>query len=274
MAAPKVGQIIDGYRFLGGNHKDPNSWQPAGVEEIAAAKTAGAAEGKMQDRGASSVNQNAFNEAANQLKDLRGIRKSTTGMMESPLGPFAANTGMIGAMEAGSDGLWKGLPGTPGYNLNKELGTVKARLMLANMQKMKNASPTGATGLGQMSNAEGDVLKSTVAPLDVGLPAGQLRQNLDRVREDVILNNPGVNIDAPVDLSQGQSRETIPRNAYYRDPQGNIRQNLNGDRGNPIVRPAQGRAQQAASTGPQNAFAAAKSSSGVRTYNPKTGALE
>lgn len=248
MAAPRVGAIIDGYRFLGGDPNNQGSWQPAGVDEIAAAKTAGTAEGKMQGRASAPVNQNAFNEAANQLKDLRGIRKSATGMMESPLGPLVANTGMIGALEAGSDGIWKGMPGTPGYNLNKELGTVKARLMLANMQKMKNASPTGATGLGQMSNAEGDVLKSTVAPLDVGLPAGQLRQNLDRVREDVILNNPGVNIDAPIDLSQGQSRETIPRNAFYRDPQGNIRQNRNGDRGNPIVRPAAG--QQT-----QNAFA-------------------
>jgi hypothetical protein len=39
----------------------------------------------------------------------------------------------------------------------------------------------------------------------------------------------------PFDLSGGQSRASIPRGAFYRDPSGNIRRNDNGDRGNPIV---------------------------------------
>jgi hypothetical protein len=48
----------------------------------------------------------------------------------------------------------------------------------------------------------------------------------------------GNTLDKPLDLSRGESREAIPRGAYYRDPQGNIRKNENGDRGNPIVRTA------------------------------------
>lgn len=44
--------------------------------------------------------------------------------------------------------------------------------------------------------------------------------------------------DKPFDLSGGQPRSTIPRGTYYRDPQGNIRRNVNGDRGNPIVQPS------------------------------------
>lgn len=43
---------------------------------------------------------------------------------------------------------------------------------------------------------------------------------------------------SPYDLSQGQSRAAIPRAAYYRDPQGNLRRNDNADRGNPIVQPS------------------------------------
>lgn len=39
----------------------------------------------------------------------------------------------------------------------------------------------------------------------------------------------------PFDLSGGQPRASIPRGVYYKDPQGNIRRNDNGDRGNPIV---------------------------------------
>lgn len=273
MAAPKVGQIIDGYRFLGGNHKDPNSWQPAGVEEIAAAKTAGAAEGKMQGRASAPVNQNAFNDAANQLKDVTAARKSV-GFL---------NSGMIGSLstphpdETGKVGLFShGIAGSPGYNLDKDLGTIRARLMFSNLQKLQRGSATGSSGLGPLSNAEGEALRSTVASLDTGLPAGQLRQNLDRVREDVVLNNPGLLADKPYDLSQGQERSTIPRGAYYRDPQGNIRRNDNGDKGNPIIVPARGAVQQrpASPSQPQNAFAAAKPSGGVRTYNPKTGALE
>lgn len=42
--------------------------------------------------------------------------------------------------------------------------------------------------------------------------------------------------DNPYDLSQGQSRATLPRAAYYTDPQGNLRRNDNADFGNPIVR--------------------------------------
>lgn len=45
-------------------------------------------------------------------------------------------------------------------------------------------------------------------------------------------------VSDPFDLSGGQSRNSVPMNAFYRDPQGNIRKNINGDRGNPIVRPA------------------------------------
>jgi hypothetical protein len=40
---------------------------------------------------------------------------------------------------------------------------------------------------------------------------------------------------APYDLSGGQSRATISRGSYYRDPDGNIRRNENADKGNPIV---------------------------------------
>jgi hypothetical protein len=40
---------------------------------------------------------------------------------------------------------------------------------------------------------------------------------------------------APFDLSGGQSRWSIPKDTYYRDPEGNIRLNENFDEGNPIV---------------------------------------
>lgn len=39
----------------------------------------------------------------------------------------------------------------------------------------------------------------------------------------------------PFDLSAGQSRASIPRGAFYTDPQGNLRRNDNADAGNPII---------------------------------------
>lgn len=42
----------------------------------------------------------------------------------------------------------------------------------------------------------------------------------------------------PIDLSAGQSRAGLAPGVYYRDPDGNVRRNENGDAGNPIVVPA------------------------------------
>lgn len=184
------------------------------------------------------VDQNAFNDAANQLKDVRGARESVTGFWEAPIkgiplpATIMSNTGLVGA-------LTRGIPGSPGYNLDRDLGTIRSRLLLQNLSRLKRQSPTGSTGLGPLSNAEGETLKTTVAALDTGLPAGQLRQNLDRVREQTLLDQPGLTPDTAYDLSGGQSRNTIPRGAYYRDKSGNIRINKNGDGGNPIYRAAQ-----------------------------------
>jgi hypothetical protein len=51
---------------------------------------------------------------------------------------------------------------------------------------------------------------------------------------------PGASARNPLTLAQGQSRSTIPNGAYYRDPQGNVRRNDNGDRGNPVIVKAPG----------------------------------
>lgn len=42
---------------------------------------------------------------------------------------------------------------------------------------------------------------------------------------------------SPFDLSGGESRASLPKGAIYRDPQGNLRRNDNGDAGNPILPP-------------------------------------
>lgn len=58
-------------------------------------------------------------------------------------------------------------------------------------------------------------------------------------------------LENPLDFSRGQSRATAPRGAYYRDPQGNVRRNDNGDLGNPVIRRGQRGSQGIAPTAEQ-----------------------
>lgn len=236
MAAPKVGAIIDGYRFLGGDPNSESSWQPAGVDEITAAKTEGAARGKMDARGDGTPTQSAFDDAQVMLRDIGGAKKSVQGVMDG-VPVLGTNTGLLGALQAGDNGWWKGIPGTPGYNLARDLDTIKARVGFANLQKMRQNSPTGGA-VGNPTDKDIQFLQSTEGNLDVGQGAGQLRQNLDRVRDAMMRTTPGLSLTNPIDLSDGRSRTTIPRGAYYRDPQGNVRRNDNADAGNPIFKPA------------------------------------
>jgi hypothetical protein len=237
-APPNPGTILGGYKFLGGDPKQQSNWQPVGPDAIAEAKAGGTVMGK---KGPVGVNQGAFNDAATQLKDVSAVKANVN---DGILG-LGGNVGYFAKMSAphlNSNGAQvDGIPGTAGYNLDKELSTIRSRIMLANMAKLKTQSATGATGMGNLSNAEGDTLQSTIAPLDVGLPGGQLRTNLDRVREEIIRNQPGLVVSNPYTRDPNQPVDThIPRGAYYRDPMGNIRRNENGDTGNPIIKPRRG----------------------------------
>lgn len=141
----------------------------------------------------------------------------------------------------GSTGFWgkfgaDHMPGSAGYNLDRTADTIKGNLGFGKLMQMKADSPNGASGLGALSEGERRTLEALAGSVDIGQSEPQFRQNLDRVRQHVLRSTPGVNVDVPLDLTGGQSREQIPRGAFYRDPRGNIRKNENGDKGNPIMR--------------------------------------
>lgn len=48
MALPQVGQVINGYTYLGGDPNDKNSWRESSIEETAAAHSRGVQIGKQQ----------------------------------------------------------------------------------------------------------------------------------------------------------------------------------------------------------------------------------
>lgn len=95
--------------------------------------------------------------------------------VDSALGKVSRGTaGFVGGNIAG-------IKGTPAYDLAQQVETIKANLGFAELQAMRDASPTGGA-LGQVAVQELIALQSTVANLDTGQSPDQLRQNLRQIK--------------------------------------------------------------------------------------------
>lgn len=83
-------------------------------------------------------------------------------------------------------GPWAGrtraIPGTPAYDLNNLLDTIRANVSFDKLQAMREASPTGAA-LGPVSDFENKLLQSTLGKLDVTMDPEQFRYNLKRLQD-------------------------------------------------------------------------------------------
>jgi hypothetical protein len=105
--------------------------------------------------------------------------------------------GMTGATTTGLPGQILGMvPGTKAYDLDATLDNIKANLGFAELQAMREASPTGGA-LGQVAVQELAMLQSTLATLKRGmsrpaLEAGlrKVRQHMDNWRKAVMEANP------------------------------------------------------------------------------------
>ncbi|WP_315122507.1 hypothetical protein [Comamonas antarctica] len=86
----------------------------------------------------------------------------------------AFTTGISGAMAAK-------VPGSSANDLRATLGTIKANLGFAELQAMREASPTGGA-LGSVAVQELMALQSTVANLEPNQSEAQLRTNLGKVK--------------------------------------------------------------------------------------------
>jgi hypothetical protein len=90
---------------------------------------------------------------------------------------------MAGAGETGLVGSVMGaVPGSKAYDLRAAITTVKANLGFAELQAMRDASPTGGA-LGQVAVQELVALQSTLESLDPNQSEDQLKANLARVKE-------------------------------------------------------------------------------------------
>src|SRR5690606_21711772 len=84
----------------------------------------------------------------------------------------------VGWDTAGGPGKFlSGIPGTEAKNLETDLETIKANLGFAELQAMRDASPTGGA-LGAIAVQELTALQSTIASLDQAQSPSQLRARL------------------------------------------------------------------------------------------------
>lgn len=94
--------------------------------------------------------------------------------IDSALGKTSAfTTGTIGSVIGG-------IPGTRGYDLRKDIDTIKANIGFNELQAMREASPTGGA-LGQVAVQELNSLQSTLGSLDPNQSQDVLRKNLEKI---------------------------------------------------------------------------------------------
>jgi len=91
--------------------------------------------------------------------------------------------GLVGPVESGFLGpITSKIGGTKARTLAGKINTIKANLGFEQLQRMREASPTGGA-LGQVAVKELERLESTVASLDLGLPTSELLNSLKKVEE-------------------------------------------------------------------------------------------
>lgn len=76
----------------------------------------------------------------------------------------------------------KNIPGTKSKDLASVLKTVKSNLGIDQLKMMRKASPTGASGFGQLSNKELSALENAMANLDQAQNDKDIIENLNKIR--------------------------------------------------------------------------------------------
>lgn len=73
------------------------------------------------------------------------------------------------------------IPGSPARNIKSDIQEIKSRLGLDALLAAKATSPTGASGFGQLSDKEMEILQAQVANLDQAQSPQQLRDKLSKI---------------------------------------------------------------------------------------------
>ena len=155
-------------------------------------------------------------EQAKQDASLQLIAQ-TTGFIkdvEDLMGPGFTESGFIG-------GVSQVIPGTPAYDREKELLSIRARLGFEQINEMKRlAAESGAsgTGLGQISNIEFMSLQSTIDAIYVGMSGEAQDEALKAIRNHLTVVQKLASGVAPADAIDW-SKPEYKAVGYHKDPE-------------------------------------------------------
>jgi hypothetical protein len=150
----------------------------------------------------------------------------------------------VAAMDAGEiDPTWLeaffrnkgGNPAGWGGQMATALTPLRNTAFINQIQQIqKNSATGGGASLGN-SQKEGERLEGAFGSLAVGQDPEALGRTLNNIEGMVNTWQPGLTPKSPMDLTAGQSRDTTPRGAFYRSPDGATRKNVSGNAGNAII---------------------------------------
>jgi len=127
--------------------------------------------------------------------------------------PSFTETGFIG-------GVTSAVPGTPAYDREKELLSIRARLGFDQINEMKRlAAESGAsgTGLGQISNIEFMSLQSTIDAIYVGMSGEAQNEALANIKKHLLNVQKLASGVAPADAIDWK-RPEYKAVGYHKDP--------------------------------------------------------
>lgn len=109
-------------------------------------------------------------------------RKAAVAQADRVISKVDQALGNVGYTTAGIGAGFRNIPGTPARNLEADLDTIKANLGFAELQAMRDASPTGGA-LGAIAVQELTALQATVASLEQRQSPEQLRARLGEIKK-------------------------------------------------------------------------------------------
>lgn len=132
--------------------------------------------------------------AAGRTGSQQQVADTMTSTVDRALSILDSNPGLTAGL-GGS--IASRIPGTPATDLSSLIDTLRANLSFDRLQEMRDNSPTGGA-LGSITEGELRLLGSTVASLGQNQSPGQLRENLQLIRQLYASVTAALNGQAPI----------------------------------------------------------------------------
>ena len=259
MPAPQVGEVVDGYEFLGGNPNDQNSWAEWGpgtrslpdgsiVKDGPRGGMTVLRQGAKAGASGGADPQAQFDNSRQTLKLIDDAKSKVNWFSTGQLGRWGRGE----KADVGRKGGWGG---SPGYELEESFMPLRARIKLQAAAALKSQG----VSLNPISNTDAASLEAMQGSLDVGRKQDGINKTLGDVRAITGRLQKGLTNDNPYDVAQ-DARPSIPQGAVYRGADGKLYTNTRGA-------PPEGGRQPAAPTRPAATPTRTTRPSGVIRYD-------